>query len=193
MDTTWELQLPPAANPFDFSTIADVLITIDYTALYDDTYRSQLTARLNANRDRGADCVFSLTRDFPDQWYDLNNPPDPSTRSVTITLRDIDFPVGIEDISTAQIAIQLASSSTIPDTVISLHNGTAGGDATASNGIASTRRGNAASWSAFIGAGPVGDWQLSFSDDARTLFESGDLDDVLLVISWAGQAPLWAS
>ncbi len=40
--------------------------------------------------DRGADGVFSLARDFPDQWYDLNNPSDPSTRSVTITLRDID-------------------------------------------------------------------------------------------------------
>lgn len=34
--------------------------------------------------------MFSLARDFPDQWYDLNNPSDPSTRSVTITLRDID-------------------------------------------------------------------------------------------------------
>jgi hypothetical protein len=33
VDTMWELQPPPAANPFDFSTIADVLITIDYTAL----------------------------------------------------------------------------------------------------------------------------------------------------------------
>jgi hypothetical protein len=44
-----------------------------------------------------------------------------------------------------------------------------------------------------LDASPVGDWQLSFSDDARPLFESGDLDDVLLVISWTGQAPTWAS
>ena len=42
VDTTWELQLPPAANPFDFSTIVDVLLTIDYTALVDDDYRSQV-------------------------------------------------------------------------------------------------------------------------------------------------------
>ena len=40
VDTTWEFQLPPAANPFDFSTIVDVLLTIDYTAMYDDSYRS---------------------------------------------------------------------------------------------------------------------------------------------------------
>ena len=193
VDTTWEFQLPPAANPFDFSTIVDVMLTIDYTTLYDDTYRSQLTAQLNANRDRGADCVFSLVRDFPDQWYDLNNAPDPGTRSVTITLRDIDFPAGIENMSTAALAVQLASSATIPDTVVSVQRGSAGGDATATNGIASTRRGNASSWNALLGTSPAGDWQLSFGDDARVLFDSGDLDDLLLAISWTGQAPAWGS
>ena len=65
VDTTRELQLLPAANPFDFSTIVDVLISVNYTALYDDGYRRQLTTRLNASRQRGADCVFSLVRDFP--------------------------------------------------------------------------------------------------------------------------------
>lgn len=101
VDTTWELQLPPAANPFDFSGILDVLLTIDYTALYDNDYSSQVTTRLNANRDRSADCVFSLARDFPDQWYDLNNPVDPQARPVTIPLRDVDFPIQIGDLVTA--------------------------------------------------------------------------------------------
>ncbi len=191
VDTTWEFQLPPAANPFDFSAIVDLLITIDYTALYDDTYRSQLTARLNASRDRGADCVFSLVRDFPDQWYDLNNPSDPSARSVTITLRDIDFPAGISDISTAAVAVQLSSDGTVPDTVVSLHRGSAGGDATATGGIASTRRGSAVGWNSLLGASPAGDWQLGFGADAQAPFGSGALDDILLVISWTGQAPMW--
>ena len=35
VDTTWSLSLPPAANPFDFSSITDVMLTIDYTALAD--------------------------------------------------------------------------------------------------------------------------------------------------------------
>jgi hypothetical protein len=193
VDTTWQLQLPPAANPFDFSSIVDVMLTIDYTALYDDSYRGQVTARLNASRDRGADCVFSLARDFPDQWYDLNNPLDPATRSVTITLRDADFPLAIEAITTAALAVRLASSGTVPGTVVSLHRGTAGGQATTTGGIASTRRGNAASWSALYGTTPAGDWQLSFGSDAAALFASGALDDILLIISWTGQAPAWAS
>ena len=193
VDTTWELQLPPAANPFDFSSIVDVMLSIDYTALYDDGYRSQMTARLNASRDRGADRVFSLARDFPDQWYDLNNPADPATRSVTITLRDVDFPSAISGIATAAVAVRLAGNGTVPATVVSLHRGTAGGDAATTDGIASTRRGNAASWSALYGASPAGDWQLTFGSDATALFAPGGLDDILLIISWTGQTPLWAS
>jgi hypothetical protein len=193
VDTTWELQLPPAANPFDFSSIVDVMLTIDYTAMYDDGYRSQVTARLNASRDRGADCVFSLARDFPDQWYDLNNPADPGTRSVTITLRDVDFPATIEAISTAAVAVRLVGSGPVPGTMVSLHRGTAGGEATTSDGIASTRHGNAASWNALYGTTPAGDWQLSFGSDAAALFAPGGLDDILLIISWTGQAPAWAS
>ncbi|MFI9381427.1 hypothetical protein [Kutzneria sp. NPDC052558] len=191
VDTTWELRLPPAANPFDFSSIVDVLITIDYTALHDDGYRDQVTTRLNAERDRGADCVFSLARDFPDQWYDLNNPPANGARSVTITLRDNDFPAGIENLATASLAVRLAGDDPAPDTVVTLRRGAAGGDATATNGIASIRRGNAAAWGALCGADPAGDWQLSFGADAAVLFGSGGLDDVLLVVSWTGQSPAW--
>jgi hypothetical protein len=39
VDATWELQMPKAANPFDYRTIADVLITLEYTALQSFTYR----------------------------------------------------------------------------------------------------------------------------------------------------------
>ncbi|WP_158711559.1 Tc toxin subunit A-related protein [Streptomyces xylophagus] len=191
VDTTWELQLPPAANPFDFSGIADVLLTIDYTAAYDDTYRGQVVTRLNANRNRGSDCVFSLARDFPDQWYDLNNPDGTGARSVTVPLRDVDFPVGIEALSTAAVAVRLSSGGTVPDTVVTLTRGAAGGAATATNGIASTRRGNAASWVPLCGPPPAGDWHLTFGSDAAALFASGDLDDIVLVVSWTGQAPTW--
>ncbi|MBK6012829.1 hypothetical protein JHN45_16930 [Streptomyces sp. MBT53] len=191
VDTSWEFQLPPAANPFDFSSIADVLLTIDYTAAYDDTYRRQLLTRLNADRNRGADCLFSLARDFPDQWYDLNNPADPKARSVTVPLRDIDFPLGIDSLSTAAIAVHLSSGAEVPDTTVTLTHGQTGGTATTTNGIASTRRGNATAWTPLCGSSPTGTWQLSFGSDAAALFASGALDDIVLVISWTGQAPTW--
>jgi hypothetical protein len=192
VDTSWEFRLPPAANPLDFSSIVDLLVTVDYTAAYDDTYRDQVVTRLNANRDRGADCVFSLARDFPDQWYDLNNPADPAARSATLALRDVDFPVGIDDLAAAAVAVRLSSDATVPETTISLRHGAAGGTATATNGMASTRRGNATAWTSFLGTSPAGDWQLSFGSEASALFDSDALDDILLVLSWTGQGPAWA-
>jgi hypothetical protein len=191
VDTTWELNLPPAANPMDFTSIVDVLVTIEYTALSDEDYRHQVTSRLNANRQRGADRVLSLSRDFPDQWYDLNNPATPGDRSVTLNLRDVDFPLGIDGLATSALAVRLASDQPVPDTVVSLRRGTAGGEATATDGIASTRRGNAPAWVGLVGASPVGDWQLHLGAGADALFGSGALDDVLLVVGWTGQGPAW--
>lgn len=144
------------------------------------------------DRSRGADRVLSLARDFPDQWYDLNNPTDPAARSVTIPLRDLDFPAGVTDLATAAVAVRLAGPGPVPATVVSLHRGSAGG-ATTTGGIASTRRGNAAGWVPILGSAPTGDWQLRFGAGAAALFGSGGLDDVLLVIGWTGQGPKWAS
>lgn len=49
VDTSWELSLPKAANPFDFDTIADVLMTLEYTALASSTYREQVIRRLDSS------------------------------------------------------------------------------------------------------------------------------------------------
>jgi hypothetical protein len=190
VDTTWELRLPPAANPLDFSSIVDVLFTVEYTALADDDYRRQVVTRLNADRDRGADRVFSLAQDFPDAWYDLNNPPDPTHRQVTLTLREFDFPLGIANLATAAVAVRLVDQDPVPDTTLTLRRGSVGGDALTSGGIASTRRG-AAAWLPLVGPSPAGDWQLGFGADADALFTSGALEDIVLVVSWAGRAPAW--
>src|SRR5262249_27793873 len=45
-DAAWELRMPRAANPFDYDSIADVLVMFDYTALADDTYRRRVQDRL---------------------------------------------------------------------------------------------------------------------------------------------------
>ncbi len=47
VDTAWEFRMPRAANRFDYRTIADVLITIEYTALQDWLYREQVIQDLD--------------------------------------------------------------------------------------------------------------------------------------------------
>lgn len=42
VDTAWEFTLPKAANLFDYAAIADVLFTLEYTALNSFSYRRQV-------------------------------------------------------------------------------------------------------------------------------------------------------
>ena len=42
VDTSWELRMPKASNPLDYDNIADVLVTIEYTALDSPDYRQQV-------------------------------------------------------------------------------------------------------------------------------------------------------
>ena len=77
VDTTWELRMPKASNFFNYDSIADVLITIDYTALDSHDYRQQVIQTwdpvINADR------AFSFRHQFADAWYDLHNPDQTST------------------------------------------------------------------------------------------------------------------
>ena len=72
---------PKPQNRFDFRTIADVLVTIDYTAADSFDYREQVVRRLD--RRFQAERAFSLRMDFPDAWWDLHN-PDQSTTPFTV-------------------------------------------------------------------------------------------------------------
>lgn len=192
VDTTWEFSMLPAANPFDFAGVSDVLIAIDYTALADPGYRDQVIRQLNANVSRSSDCVFSFARDFPDQWYALNNPGS-TGRETTLTLGNADFPPGISpaSLATTQVAIRLAAGGTLASVPVTLSHGAVAGTATTdAGGVASTRRG-ASGWNPLTGTSPTGDWTLSFDASADHLFQQGLLTDVLLIISWAGLAPTW--
>ena len=70
----WVLAMPKAANAFDFNTIADVVFTIEYTAIYSDEYRAQVVQRLNADRSFEGERAFSLRQHFADEWYNLHHP-----------------------------------------------------------------------------------------------------------------------
>ena len=46
---------------------------------------------------------------------------------------------------------------------------------------------------AFLGGEPVGNWRLDLSPspNARAAFESGEMDDVLLLLTLSGRRPAW--
>jgi hypothetical protein len=201
VDTLWELRMPRAANSFDYGTLADVILSIDYTALDSVDYRAEVTQRLG--RTTSADRAYCFRTDFADAWYDLHN-PDTTTTPMTVTFRieESDFPPNCNDVRIAHVALFFArsdriSSVEVPVSSLALapdgSSGKVGGGGTTNDGLLSTRRGNAGSWMAMIGQSPVGMWELSLPDTAslRKLFSDDEIDDIVLVVTYAGRLPVW--
>ena len=201
VDTAWEFSMPKAANLFDYSTIADVLITIEYTALNSFDYRQQVIQHLD--RRISADRPFSFRQQFADQWYDLHNPDQTSTPMVVcFTTQRKDFPPNIEDLKIQQVVLYFArthgASFEIP--VTHLHfteqdseEEPVGGGAISNDGVISTRRANAESWISMIGNLPFGEWELALpnTEEMKSRFKDEEIEDILFVITYKGKTPEW--
>jgi peptidoglycan hydrolase-like protein with peptidoglycan-binding domain len=206
VDTAWEFQMPKAANQFDYRTIADVLLTIEYTALNSFDYRRQVIQELDDTI--SADRPFSFRQEFADAWYDLNHPelidsPD-EQMIVTFETRREDFPPNINELRIQHVVLFYARKEGSPFEVTAgltftrVGGSPVGGSATTNDGIASTRRGNAPSWNGMIGATPVGTWRLDLTadllGDSRSVNEvirDEDIEDILFVITYQGRTPAW--
>ena len=66
VDSLWEFDLPKASNFFDFSSIADVILTIEYTALNSYLYRQQIIQSLGDSIQNSR--VYSFRYQFADAW-----------------------------------------------------------------------------------------------------------------------------
>jgi hypothetical protein len=206
VDTSWRLELPKPANPFDYSTIGDVLISIDYTALSSSEYRAQVLQQLNSSV--SADRGYSFTQTFTDAWYALNN-VDPTAAAITVSFTTLaaDFPPNVLNITMAQVVLYFvrASGAAFEVQVADLQftpTGAAaaldGGAATTLNGVISTRRANGAGWKAEFAdtaaaVAPFGQWQMTLPNTAtvRSWFTESQITDILFVITYAGNTPSW--
>lgn len=201
VETIWEVQLPKAANRFDYQTIADVLLTIEYTALHSSDYRQQVIRSLNPEF-RGERAV-SFRDELPDEWYSLHN-PDQSNRPMTIhfLITPQDFPNNIDDVKIDQMVLYIDRDSKngfeVPLRFVRLtasgqQDATVGGGAQTVDGVISTRRANGSSWNSMIGKSPIGQWEFILEDtaDLRKAFRNEQIKDMLFVISYAGRTPPW--
>jgi hypothetical protein len=202
VDTSWEFQMPRAANLFDYSTIADVLVTIDYTALNSSIYRQQVIKSLSPVV--SGDRAFSLRNQFPDAWFDLNNPEQSGDPLVArFDTRREDFPPNIEELRIQHLLFYLVprDDSPIDETIsITLTLTPPNADETAAlantaravDNIISTRRTNGNAWAAtFTNQLPVGDWELELPANLASQFEAEAIEDILLVVTYQGRTPAW--
>jgi Tc toxin complex TcA C-terminal TcB-binding domain len=214
VDSTWELRLPRASNRFDFRTLADVLITIEYSALNSFDYANQVIQQLKP--DVEADRAFSFRQQFANAWYDLHNPQliaEPQRMVVQFRIGRDDFPSNLDDIRMRHVMLYVARADGMRQEVAVGHLKlkdaagveVTGGAARTIDGTISTRRGNGSAWLPLIGGGaatggrtPFGTWELSLRNsnaaEAQQLqdwLKDEQIEDILLVITYAGRTPAW--
>ncbi len=204
--TRWQLQIPKAANSFNYNSMATVLFTVDMTALHSYDYERQVIESLD--RTVGLDRAFDFRQVFADPWYDLNNPDQTDTPMVVrFETRRSDFPSNLTNLTIQHIVLYVVrkDGETFEQEIRHLHftpegaNGYIGGPSTSVDGRVSTRSGNGTNWLPMIGLPPIGAWELAFPHDspsdtqARDRFANEQIENLLLVISFNGQLPNWPS
>lgn len=202
VDTTWEFRMPRAANLFDYNTLADVLVTIDYTALDSVDYRKQVIRQLD--RRFTGDRAFSLRRDFPDAWWALHNPDQERAPFATHfeTLRE-DFPPNLQGLEIGDVSLLFVADTPVPAEAVPVSlkftekgaTAAIGGSATPIERLVSTRRANGGPWRPMTGKTPSGRWELTLVDspETREWFESEELIDILVVVSYVARTPAWST
>src|SRR5262249_10143818 len=152
---------PKPANPFDYRTIADVLFTIEYTALNSFEYRQQVIKTFD--QELSSDRSFSFRQQFPDQWYDLNNPDQtPTPMAVRINTTREDFLPNVDDLGIQQLLLYFTPTNGKPVEIGGVRllftkqgdQTPVGGSADSIDGVISTRRANASSWLPITGNKP---------------------------------------
>lgn len=235
VETSWEFVMNKASNPIDFNTIADVLITIDYTAMNNGLLGETIGKRLDG-APYEAERVFSLKNQFADAWFDLHNPDqvaDDNRHKAKLTIDRSDFPSHLRNVNINAISLfviaedeeaQIGSESTENSSLASgkLMNLSAessdgsAGSITAevtlnSYGVASSRAGNLnenSSYNLYSTDGNLGSLIESTNVDSPTTFivelpnDTGDglreliaadkVDDILLILTYSGDAPTYA-
>jgi len=91
----WRLELPATIRSFDYDTISDVLIHLDYSALDGDRTLAEAnlaTAITTHAATAGLFRVISLRRELPDVWAGLTAQPSSTSHDVDFTLTDAHFP-----------------------------------------------------------------------------------------------------
>jgi hypothetical protein len=207
VDTMFELSMPKAANQFDYDTIADVLVTIDYTALDSPILRERVLSELD--RHVTFQRVFSVRNELVDEWFDLHNPTQAGAPSrVRFETSHADFAPNLEDIRLEHTTVYFSPTASSPpgtwQTALATRLsfvpdvGTAfraTGAAAPVAGVISTipGAGNTPLWEPLVSSplAPLGTWELLFPAGAAAAFAAGEVDDIVISIGYSGMLPPW--
>ena len=179
-----------------------MLFTIEYTALHSFNYRQQVIQQLDDTV--SAERAFSLRDQFPDQWYDLHNPEQSADAD--------DRALHHRRARTSRRTSTICGSSTCyspscaPKDTFRDQRRAAAADGAGRYGclLAGQRavrsRASSAPAAVMPGAGrrssatrPSGAWELTLpnTEEMKNRFKNEEIDDILLVLTYAGRTPAW--
>jgi sugar lactone lactonase YvrE len=210
VEASWEFSMSRASNAFDFNTIADVLITMDYTALNSFEYKNLILKELDS--EITAQRTFSVKNNFPDQWYDLGNQINPkSPFTFDLEISKSDYPSNlIEDPSISRISFLFTYTGNKKNLIRISHfkyqwikksgdnefsnkiNEGDGGESinilSGSNEIVgSVIRSTQGDWNSINNAAAFG--KLSLTLDETSHFNNNEIEDILLIIEYSSAIP----
>lgn len=197
---SWTFVMPKPANLFDFNSIADVQLTMEYTSLDDATYRQQKIKQLNDAAEFDNVIMYSFRNDFADQWYELCNKTNTAEDcEVSFTTQAADLPANLNNPLINGVSIYfsrkdgyteeiMAGLSYVPDTGDSF----TGKMLPSRQGLLSTTSGSAAAWSSINNSnGRVvsGEWTLSLLDTLA--FNQEEIEDIIFAVYYNAETSKW--
>ncbi len=204
VDTTWFFELPPAGNPFDFDTLAEVVLTLEYSALMSYELRDRVVKSLP--RRWSGDVSYSVRRDLLDVWYDLSNPSQDALSEVELLFDTRSFPAGLSNFAIDEVAVSIRLlDRSYPEVLVSPmfipSDGTAQVTGVASalvKGLVSSTQSGATGWAGLRGApGTSAKWKFQLADapasdfSLREAFQESNVDDIMIVFTVSGIRPKW--
>jgi hypothetical protein len=217
VDVPWQFSMQPASNPgLDYAAVADVLITLDYSALESADYARQVVQQLGT--DRRQVVALSLRDRFADQWYDLHHADELDAADqyqARLTLTAADLPRHLRGATVSQVSLYVdaplddATDPAAPSPAFTDRShlelrltrgpGTGGAAFTNQYGLISTRTGtgtgplytgNAAALLPLLGTAPAGEWVLAIAPGRlRERLAAGLVNDIYLLLEVEGKVP----
>jgi hypothetical protein len=102
VNSQWSLEMPSQIRMFDYGSITDVIIHLNYTARYDDalaqTVETKIVEQMKTYaQNTGLFRLVSLRHEFPTAFFQLLNPPVGQAPKTSFTLESKHFPMWLSD------------------------------------------------------------------------------------------------
>jgi hypothetical protein len=169
--SSWSLELLGKPRPFDYDTIADVIITIRYTARPEGSRASAEQAAEDWLKKNSAR-VFSMRHEFGSEWAKFKRPiaSDDGKASLKFVLGKEHFPYRLEKITQPAKRLHLFFTGDASGDIELLRDNKSIGTSQLVNGVAFDQ-------SSFQ---PIGEFEIHLDSNA--------LDDLWLVVDWSEEA-----